>query len=243
MLLDFAGTLVIGATIALLLVGVAGTALTRSDHRLAFAGIAGAWAALVAAIAAKGGLAVIAILVALFVLPFLTVVILSAALSAFRSAILRIPVPLIIGLNAPRVLGVMFLFLLVAGRLGGPFPFFAGIGDIITGLFALQIARLAASTSANHPRVLLWNAFGMLDLIVAVALGVTSQPGSPVELIHAGAGSAAITTMPWAMIPAFLVPFYLIGHGIVFIQARRPAVSESHGIEPAPHQPAVLSTV
>jgi hypothetical protein len=243
MLLDFAGTLEIGATVALLLVGVASTALERLEHRLALAGIAGAWIALVAAIVAKGGLSVIAILVALFVLPFLTVVVLSASLPAFRSAILRIPVPLIIGLNTPRVLGVMFLLLVVAGRLSGPFPFSAGIGDIITGLFALQVARLAASKSANHPRVLLWNAFGALDLIVAVALAVTSQPGSPLQLIHAGAGSAAITTAPWAMIPAFLVPFYLIGHGIVFVQARKQAVSESRRVEPTPHPTTVLSTL
>ena len=243
MLLDFVGTLVIGATVALLLVGVASTALTRLEHRLALAGIAGAWAALVATIVAKGGLSVIAILGALFVLPFLTIAILSAVLPAFRAAILRIPVPVVIGLNTPRVLGVMFLFLLVAGRLGGPFPLSAGIGDIITGLFALQVARVAASQSANHPRVLLWNAFGALDLILAVALGVTSQPGSPLQLLHAGAGSAAITTVPWGMIPAFLVPFYLIGHGVVFVQARRAAVSESHEIEPAPHPAPVLSTV
>jgi hypothetical protein len=136
----------------------------------------------------------------------------------------------------------MFLFLVVAGRLGGPFPFSAGIGDIITGLFALQVARLAASKSANHPRVLLWNAFGTLDLIAAVALAVTSQPGSALQLIHAGVGSAAITTAPWAMIPAFLVPFYLIGHGIVFVQARKQALSASHGIEPAPRLPTVVST-
>jgi hypothetical protein len=137
----------------------------------------------------------------------------------------------------------MFLLLVVAGRLSGPFPFSAGIGDIITGLFALQVARLAASKSANHPRVLLWNAFGALDLIVAVALAVTSQPGSPLQLIHAGAGSAAITTAPWAMIPAFLVPFYLIGHGIVFVQARKQAVSESRRVEPTPHPTTVLSTL
>lgn len=87
MLLDYAGTLGIGATIALLLVGVASTALTRLEHRLTLGGIAGAWAALVAAVAAKGGLSVIGIFVGLFVLPFLAVVVLSAALPAFRSAI------------------------------------------------------------------------------------------------------------------------------------------------------------
>jgi hypothetical protein len=42
---------------------------------------------------------------------------------------------------------------------------------------------------------------------------------------------------------AFLVPFYLIGHGIVFVQARRQAVSESHRIEPARHPATLVSTV
>jgi hypothetical protein len=137
---------------------------------------------------------------------------------------LSVPVPLIIALNIPRVLGFQFLLLAAAGRLAGPFPFSAGIGDIITSVFALQVARIAASKGANNPRVLAWNTFGMLDLIVAVALGVTSAPGSPLQLIHWGVGSTAIAVLPDAMIPAFLVPFYLIGHAVVFVQARRAAV-------------------
>jgi hypothetical protein len=212
-----------------MLVGVTSTALTRLAHRLTLGGIAGAWAAMVAAVAAKGELSVLGLFVGLFALPFVAVIVLSAASPAFRSAVLRIPVPLIIALNTPRVLGVMFLLLAAAGRLGGPFPLFAGIGDIITGLCALQVARIAATRSVTHPQVLAWNAFGALDLIVAVALGVTSQPGSPLQLLHAGSGSAAITTAPWAVVPLFLVPFYLIGHGIVFVQARPEALSRPHG--------------
>lgn len=226
MLLDLIGALAVGATIAILLVAIASTVLTRLGHRLVFAGIAGAWVGLVATVAAKGGLTFTPILGALFALPFLVVGILSAAVPAFRSALLRIPVPLLIGLNIPRVLGFQFLLLAAAGRLAGPFPFSAGIGDIITGLFALQVARIAASKGANNARVLAWNAFGTLDLIVAVTLGLTSAPGSPLQLIHWGVGSAAIAALPSAMIPAFLVPFYLIGHVIVFVQARRAAAGE-----------------
>jgi hypothetical protein len=40
-------------------------------------------------------------------------------------------------------------------------------------------------------------------------------------MIHAGVGSAAITTLPWSMIPLVLVPAYLIGHGIVFAHVVR----------------------
>jgi len=60
-------------------------------------------------------------------------------------------------------------------------------------------------------------------LIAAVTLGVLSANGSPLQLISAGAGSAAIQDLPWALVPAVLVPFFLITHGIVFaqLQARR----------------------
>jgi len=237
MLLNLAGALAIGATIGMILVGVASTAVSQLRHKITLAGIAGAWVGLVASVTASGGLKVIGILLALFILPMLTVVVLSLASSAFRSAVFRIPVPLIIGLNAMRVLGALFLFLLVAGRLGGPFPYSAGIGDIVTGLFALSIAGVAARGSVLNGRVLLWNAFGMLDLIVAVFLGTTSQPGSAIQFIHAGVGSGAIVTLPWAMIPVFLVPFYLVGHGLVFAHARREALSGRSHVELAAVNP------
>jgi hypothetical protein len=146
--------------------------------------------------------------------------VLSALFPAVRSALLAIPTALILRLDAFRALGFMFLLLAASGRLAGPFPFFAGIGDILTGLFALQAARIAVRAGANDLRVLAWNAFGMLDLIVAVTLGTLSAPGSPLRVIHTGVGSAAIQTLPWALIPLALVPVYLIGHAIVFAQAR-----------------------
>src|ERR1700746_4014732 len=59
----------------------------------------------------------------------------------------------------------------------------------------------------------------MLDLIVAVTLGLISRNGSPLQLIHAGVGTAAIQTLPWAFVPTVLVPFFLFAHGIIF--ARR----------------------
>jgi hypothetical protein len=107
-----------------------------------------------------------------------------------------------------------------AGRLSGPFPYFAGIGDVITAALAIPIARIATTASVADPRVVAWNVFGTLDLIVAVALGITSQNGSPIQLIHAGAGSAAIATLPWALVPMVLVPTFLIAHGIIFAHVR-----------------------
>jgi len=40
------------------------------------------------------------------------------------------------------------------------------------------------------------------------------------RIIHAGAGSGAVYSLPWSLIPTVLVPFFLIVHGIIFAQLR-----------------------
>jgi hypothetical protein len=119
----------------------------------------------------------------------------------------------------------LFVLLAAAGRLAGPFPYSAGWGDVLTGVFAVPAAWAATRETRRWDGLILaWNAFGMLDLIVAVALGVTSRNGSPVQLFHAGVGTAAITTLPWALIPTVLVPLFLIDHAVIFARMleRRP---------------------
>jgi len=167
MLLDFAGTLEIGATVALLLVGVASTALTRLEHSWRSPGSPARgqrwWPR-----SPRRGLSVIAILVALFVLPFLTVLIMSTALPGFGRRSFGSGTPD----NRPQHTARARRHVSI---LSGRRPARWSVSVLRRnrryhhGLFALQVARLAASKSANHPRVLLWNAFGTLDLIVAVA--------------------------------------------------------------------------
>jgi hypothetical protein len=75
-------------------------------------------------------------------------------------------------------------------------------------VLAVAVMRLAARRSAAGNRAIwMWNTFGALDLFTAIALGVISANGASSQLIHAGAGSAAVQ-----------VPFYLITHGIIFSQ-------------------------
>ena len=141
----------------------------------------------------------------------------------FRAALLAIPTELLIGLNAMRVLGALFLALAAAGRLSGPFPYSAGLGDIITGLLAIPLAlRVARGKSAP---IAGWNAFGALDLFAAVGFGLTSGQGGPLQLLHVGVGSEAMQSLPLSLIPTVLVPFYLITHAVVAAQlmARRNA--------------------
>ena len=63
----------------------------------------------------------------------------------------------------------------------------------------------------------------MADLLSAVTLGVGSAPGSLVRFIYEAPGSGAITTFPWALIPAFFVPLFLLTHIAIFAELAAPA--------------------
>ena len=59
--------------------------------------------------------------------------------------------------------------------------------------------------------VLLWNIFGIVDLIFAISLGFLSSPG-PLQLLALENPNQMITAFPLVLIPAFAVPLALILH-------------------------------
>jgi hypothetical protein len=220
-MLDVIGTILAATAIAVSLTGIASTMPIPLRGRLALAVVTGAWVGLAAAVAGAGGFTNPATVLIMFALPLAAVAALTFFSAAVRTALLALPMPLLIGLNLIRVGGVLFVLLAAAGRLAGPFPYIAGWGDFVTGALAIPVAWLAAEKLGNHNRLIAgWNAFGALDLIIAVALGITSRNGSPLQIIQAGVGTAAMTTLPWSLVPSVLVPFFLIAHAIVFAQLR-----------------------
>lgn len=141
--------------------------------------------------------------------------------SSLRRALQTIPLSLLVGMNIIRAFGVTFLILYAAGRLPAPFAPVAGWGDIVVGLAAGPVAWLTYKRgSAAGPTVWVWNTFGLLDLIAAVGLGATSSPG-PLQLIFAEPTSDMMTTLPWLLIPGFLVPLLASTHLAVFYRLMR----------------------
>lgn len=227
-MLDLIGMIVLAAVIALNINALSNALPVSATTRLAIPTIAGAGTGLAAAVAAAGVFTDTSLpfpwIGAFVAFPLVAVACAAMLIPAVRPALLGIPLPTLVGLNIARVFGGFFLLLAWADRLGGPFPQSAGWGDVITGVVAVAVMRVAAQGSASGDRAIwIWNAFGALDLFAAIALGVISENGAPLQLIHAGAGSAAVQVLPWALIPTVLVPFYLITHGIVLSQlwARR----------------------
>lgn len=226
-MLDFIGTIMITAVTVVNINAVISALPVSRGQRIAAALAAGLWIGLAAASAATGLFTVSRPFpyIGLFVaFPLVATAVLVIMSPAWRAALLGLPIPLLVGLNVSRVFGVFFLILAAAGRLSGPFPISAGWGDIATGLLAVPALWLASRPTQDSTSLLAaWNIFGALDLILAVALGVTSAQGSPLRIFYAGADSMAVQMLPWSLIPTVLVPFYLIMHAILFLQLRRAA--------------------
>jgi len=214
------------AAIAINLVAVTHALSGSLSRRLTLAAIVGGWTGLAIGLADAGRFVFspqipFPLIGVFFGAPLLTVGMLALTRDKARAALLGIPQQLLIGLNSLRMLGALFLFDYVAGSLSGPFPFFAGIGDVITGVVAIPLAlQVARSQDVSARAIGRWNAFGALDLVVAVGLGITSAAGSPLQLIHAGVGSQAMQYLPLCLVPTVLVPYYLITHGIIAAQLR-----------------------
>ena len=197
-------------------------ALARtSSGRLTAAGVLAAWLALVLAIGATGALspgdgAGVPGLGLTVTLPVVALIGAFFAVPSIRETMLETPLPALVAVNAIRVLGVLFVILYADGKLPAPFAPSAGWGDIFAGVTALPLAWAMLRFGPRvRPLAFLWNAIGLADLVNAVALGALSAPG-PLQVFAGPPTSAAMTNLPWLMIPGFLVPALMFIHLVIF---------------------------
>jgi hypothetical protein len=216
-MLDLIGALGTGTLAVLNVATILGFAAISRSAKVATAAFALLWLAVLVTIGAMGGFASrslgpVPALPLAFAVAVTTALVAWNAAPAFRRALLSVPLENLIAANGLRVFGVFFLLLYAQQRLPAPFAQSAGIGDIITGLEALYIAARFTSGRSVSPRwIAIWNAFGALDLVLAVSLAVVSTPGLPIQLFGTSAPNA-LTSLPWLLVPAMLVPFYLLMH-------------------------------
>jgi hypothetical protein len=219
-MLDIVSTaeLTVSASIAVgfLSFAMARTAASRAAVLLSL----GAWFVLILAIGATGALSPVGggapALGLTVVLPIATLVWAYRALPSVRHAMAATPLPALIGLHAIRVLGFAFIILYAEGRLPAPFAPSAGWGDVFMGATALPLAWAVTRFGARvRPLVVLWNALGVADLVVALTLGPLSAPG-PLQVFVGPPDSSPMTTLPWLIIPGFLVPILLFTHIVIF---------------------------
>ena len=135
--------------------------------------------------------------------------------AGFREFVLSLDPRVLTIVQSWRIAGFVFVVLYVYGILPGIFANPAGWGDIAIGLTAPWVAMKLAEPG-HRKGFIVWNALGILDLVVAVTTGTTSR------LVHPhGLAADAMTVLPLSIVPTFLVPLFLILHIIVIAQAKR----------------------
>jgi len=159
----------------------------------------------------------------IFLALFVATLVAVTAVPTLRAWVDAVPLRTLIGINAFRFVGITFLVLAARGQIDPVFAARAGWGDIATAALALILV------AAGEPRTRLqrgfthaWNAFGLLDLVVAVATAtaVTLRSTTP--------GIAPVLSLPLVLIPAFVVPIFLASHVIIF-RRLRAAARTTHG--------------
>jgi hypothetical protein len=147
----------------------------------------------------------------------------------FCAIIAGIPQHWLIGIQTFRILGGVFLVRYLQGELPGVFAIPAGVGDVLTGIFAPVVAYWwFAGKPYARAAAIAWNLFGMADLINAVAIGWLT-----------GGGGGGIV-FPIVLIPIYAVPRAFLVHsysliGLLRKTSRRPGAAESsdYGAVPA----------
>ena len=127
----------------------------------------------------------------------------------------------LIGVQLYRALGAIFLILYGTGKMPGLFAWPAGLGDVLVGVLAPVVAVAYARGPEKHgDLVLAWNIFGMVDLIVAVAMGFSTSP-SPFQLFAFDQPNELVSMFPLVLIPTYLVPVSILLHIASLTKLRR----------------------
>ena len=130
-----------------------------------------------------------------------------------------------------RVGGVVFLILHYQDLLPSVFALPAGWGDIAIGATApLMASAISSKTSFPKKIFVAWNLLGMLDLVMAVTLGILAS-ASPLGVLAGEITTQVMGTFPLSLIPTFFVPllfiFHLIALGRVWNEVEGEGVMQS----------------
>jgi hypothetical protein len=138
----------------------------------------------------------------------------------------------ITALQTYRVIGGLFLVALALGEIPAVFALPAGLGDIAVGVAAPFVARRLARDPSARTGAIGFHLLGMLDLVVAVTIGVLAAPGR-LNLLHTVPTTEQLALLPLNLIPTAAVPVVVVLHIVALRQLRRPAMASATSLAAA----------
>lgn len=120
----------------------------------------------------------------------------------------------LVKLHLFRLIGVFFILLAVHEALPKPFAFIAGMGDIMTALSSIFVAKAIQNKKMYAKKLTyFWNIFGTIDILfTAIAANVLTK----IAIDTGTMGVDSLAFFPFCIIPAFAPPIILFLHWTIF---------------------------
>jgi hypothetical protein len=150
-----------------------------------------------------------------------------ASSPAFRRFVFSLDPRTATMMHTGRLAGFTFLVLYSYGILPGLFALPAGWGDVAIGATAPFVALMLVSPD-HRKSFLLWQALGVLDLVVALSTGALTS-----VLLPLGSAPFPMAVLPLSLIPTFAVPVFLILHITCIAQAWDWSESSHSAVRPS----------
>ena len=113
-----------------------------------------------------------------------------------------------------RLIGSTFIILFLYDLLPPVFALFAGIGDLLTAISSIFVAK-AIRNKKNYARKLtyIWNTFGLVDILITSAMAIIF---TKISIDNSIQGVEFLAEFPFCFIPAFAPPTIIFLHLLVF---------------------------
>jgi len=132
----------------------------------------------------------------------------------FKKLLRTVRLESLIALHIFRLIGVFEIILYYYRLLNPGFAFSAGMGDIITALLALPVAKwLSEGKPWSIKAAYAWNIFGTLDIVTLLVIAVITARKAIITGEH---GDQELTMFPFVWFPAFAPATILFLHTTVF---------------------------
>ncbi len=121
---------------------------------------------------------------------------------------------ILVSFHLIRFVGAYFLILVAKGELPAGFGIPAGWGDLAVAFTALLLLAGARPGAPRGRRLyLLWNAFGLLDILFVVATAMRIALQDQQSMV-------ALLQLPLSLLPTFLVPLIIVSHLVMLRRLR-----------------------
>ncbi|MBP6385667.1 MAG: hypothetical protein KA327_03515 [Pseudarcicella sp.] len=132
----------------------------------------------------------------------------------FQSILEKSTLQSLVKLHIFRLIGVFFILLYCYNTLPKYFAFLAGMGDMITAITSVWVAHKIAQKSINAKKwALIWNTFGLLDIIITAFL---ANILTKISMDTGSMGVDILAQFPFCIIPAYAPPTIIFLHVAIY---------------------------